>query len=179
MVCSVSGFPNVILCRRWKSVGRRPHASHTLIRTVPVNIVACGHQPSARRSPADCPPSLFVVAATLFDNRRNRVDYTIHHHHRHHRHTPRIYTQRRTHTNALAHLQPRLDERGWWCVDMVWRGCTMRDLLTVSCCWRGGWRGDTWTSTHTRPPTRNAKKNQNESPIRLNWTFANLQQQFV
>lgn len=37
MSCS-SGLPNVMLCLLWKSVGRKPQASHILIRTVPVNI---------------------------------------------------------------------------------------------------------------------------------------------
>lgn len=33
------GFPKVILCRFWKSVGLRPVASQTRTRTVPLNMV--------------------------------------------------------------------------------------------------------------------------------------------
>lgn len=36
--CS-SGFPKVMLCLFWKSVGRSPQASHTFNRIVPENIV--------------------------------------------------------------------------------------------------------------------------------------------
>lgn len=34
------GFPKVMLCLFWKSVGRRPVASQTLTRTVPLNMAA-------------------------------------------------------------------------------------------------------------------------------------------